>query len=222
MKLAPISRVTRSHASAQANYDRLSRWYDLIEGGWEKSPRRLGLEALKVMPGERALEIGCGTGSSLAELSRQVYAVGLDLSAGMLSRADGRLKKSGRPTPLLQGDALHLPFPSGCFDGVFLAFTLELIDTPEIPLVLGETRRVLLPSGRLAVVSLSKEGGIGFMQEFYEWAHARFPDLVDCRPIYLRQCLEEAGFEVVKYRLISRSGLGIEVAVANPGIKIPP
>src|SRR5512146_674880 len=110
-----ISRVPRSHAQARASYDRLSRWYDLMEGGWEARPRRLGLELLQVKPGEQLLEIGCGTGSSLLGLSDQVCAVGLDLSSRMLSLARGRLVKSARPVRLAQGDALELPFSPACF-----------------------------------------------------------------------------------------------------------
>jgi demethylmenaquinone methyltransferase/2-methoxy-6-polyprenyl-1,4-benzoquinol methylase len=226
MELSLTSRVTRSHAQARSSYDRLSRWYDLIEGGWENQPRRLGLDFLQLIPGERVLEIGCGTGSSLVELTcnswgvENAWTVGLDLSVGMLAKARGRLEEAGLPTILLQGDALYLPFLSAYFDAVFMAFTLELIDSPEIPVVLCEVQRVLKCGGRLGVVSISKLGGIGFMQRLSEWAHSRFPDLVDCRPIYTRHSLEEAGFSVVRYQLISHTGLGIEVVVGDRSYEI--
>jgi ubiquinone/menaquinone biosynthesis C-methylase UbiE len=208
-----ISRVTRSHAQARASYDRLSRWYDLIEGGWETRPRRLGLDLLQVKPGEKMLEIGSGTGSSLLGLSDQVCHVGLDLSFRMLAQA--RLENAGKPMMLVQGDGLSLPFVSNCFGSTFMAFTLELMDTPEISVVLGEVRRVLQPGGRVGIVSLSKLGGMGFMKRFYEWSHARLPAVVDCRPIYARCSLEEAGFSVVDYHLMSLTGLGIEVVIGR-------
>ena len=90
MQSTEISRVERSRSQARASYDRLSKWYDLLEGGWETPPRRVGLEMLAPRAGERLLEIGCGTGSALAELPAQVRAVGLDLSAGMLAQARAR------------------------------------------------------------------------------------------------------------------------------------
>jgi len=210
-----ISRVTRSHAQARASYDRLSRWYDFIEGGWETRPRRLGLDLLQVKPGEKMLEIGSGTGSSRLELSDQICYVGLDLSFRMLAQTRIRPESASTPVLLVQGDALRLPFQSNFFSSAFMAFTLELMDTPEIPIVLGEVRRVLQPGGRLGLVSLSKLGGLGFMKQVYEWSHARLPAVVDCRPIYARCSLEEAGFSVVDYRLTSLTGLGIEVVVGK-------
>jgi demethylmenaquinone methyltransferase/2-methoxy-6-polyprenyl-1,4-benzoquinol methylase len=216
-----INRVTRSHAQARASYDRLSRWYDFFEGGWETRPRRLGLDLLKVKPGEKVLEIGIGTGSSQLELPEQVCPVGLDLSFKMLKQARAHLENSDKPVRLVQGDALSLPFPSGCFSSAFMAFTLELMDTPEISIVLGELRRVLKLGGRLGVVSLSKLGGIGLMQHLYEWSHAILPAVVDCRPIYARRALEQAGFTILDYRLISLTGLGIEVSLGRVEKKLP-
>jgi demethylmenaquinone methyltransferase/2-methoxy-6-polyprenyl-1,4-benzoquinol methylase len=210
-----ISRVTRSHAQARASYDRLSRWYDFIEGGWETSPRRLGLDLLQVKPGEKLLEIGSGTGNSLLRLSDRVRPIGLDLSFGMLVQARARLEKDKKTVTLVQSDALSLPFQSSFFNSVFMAFILELMDTPEISIVLGEVKRVLQPGGRIGIVALSKLGGIEFMKQLYEWSHARFPAIVDCRPIFVRCSLEEAGFSIVDCQLMSLTGLGIELVVGS-------
>ncbi len=214
-----ISRVTRSRAQARASYDRLSRWYDWIEGGWENGPRRLGLDLLQVKPGEKLLEIGCGTGSSLLEVSSPACAVGIDLSFNMLRLAQERLAKAGMDGSLVEGDAVRLPFTAGHFDLVFAAFTLELMDTPEIPAFLGEVRRVLRPGGRLGIVSSSKLGGTGFMTRLYEWSHALLPTVVDCRPIYTRRALEGACFTTTDYHLLSRTGLGREIVVGKIGLK---
>ena len=72
--------------SAQRFYDRISRAYDLIADAGEHKARERGLELLAPAPGERALEIGYGTGHSLEALAAAVGAagrvVGVDLLQG--------------------------------------------------------------------------------------------------------------------------------------------
>ncbi|HEX77625.1 MAG TPA: methyltransferase domain-containing protein [Dehalococcoidia bacterium] len=69
---------------------------------------------------------------------------------------------------------------------IYMASTLELFDTPDIPRVLQEIKRVLKPRGRLVVASMSREGheNSKFLR-FYEWLHQRFPRYASCRPIYV-------------------------------------
>ena len=100
------------------------------------------------------------------------------------------------------------------YDAVFMSFTLELFDTPEIPVVLAACRRALRPSGRICVVALSQRGG-GAALRAYGWAHERFPVLVDCRPIYPAAALEAAGFEIMEVRARRMFGLPVEIVCAK-------
>jgi demethylmenaquinone methyltransferase/2-methoxy-6-polyprenyl-1,4-benzoquinol methylase len=195
-----ISRVTRSKDEARDIYDRISKWYDLLEGVWEKKSRSAALAKLAVKDGEKVLEIGFGTGHSIVALARSVgehgSVCGIDIAPRMLDIARKRVKESGlaKRIELALGDATILPYETHSFDAVFMSFTLELFNTPEIPLVLSECRRVLQKCGRICVVSLSKTGGPSRMRDLYEWGHKRFPRLLDCRPIFVRKALEDAGF----------------------------
>lgn len=211
--------VPRTKAQAQASYDRMSRSYDLFAGAFEKRLRNLALARLAVAEGEAVLEIGFGTGHSLMQIARAVgeqgNANGVDLSPGMLDVTRRRLTKVGLAgrVALHCGDAADLPYPDEQFDAAFMSFTLELFDTPDIPVVLGEIRRVLKPGGRLGVVCLSRENGMPLMLRIYEWLHRRLPQFIDCRPIYVAQALREAGFQLAHTESENLWGLPAKVAV---------
>jgi ubiquinone/menaquinone biosynthesis C-methylase UbiE len=223
-KAKETSRVWRSKDQARLAYNRLSRWYDLLAGWAERPARETALGLLAARPGETVLEIGFGTGASLVKLAEAVGAggkvYGLDLSEGMLRVAGRRLARSGLAgrVELRRGDAAGLPYPASTFDAVFLSFTLELFDTPEIPIVLRESRRVLRDSGRLVVVAMSKDAGSPLARlavRLYEWAHDRFPAAADCRPIFPARAVSEAGFEVRRQRTLSMWGLPVAVVEAS-------
>jgi demethylmenaquinone methyltransferase/2-methoxy-6-polyprenyl-1,4-benzoquinol methylase len=111
-----------------------------------------------------------------------------------------------------------MPCEDNKFDAVFVSFTLELFDTPEIPKVLNEIKRVLKPKGRLGVVSMSKEDGDSILLRLYEWTHKKFPQYADCRPIYLEQSIKDAGFKMEYRKKVKLFGLPGEVVI---GIRSP-
>ncbi len=94
-----IQRVFQSKSETKAFYDKISRVYDLLAEHSEGPVRRAGLEKLDARPGEKILEIGCGTGHSLVSLAQSVGATGkvygLDLSENMLVVARENLQKAG-------------------------------------------------------------------------------------------------------------------------------
>jgi demethylmenaquinone methyltransferase/2-methoxy-6-polyprenyl-1,4-benzoquinol methylase len=159
---------------------------------------------LKPVAGELVLELGFGTGHTLVSLARAVgpkgRVFGLDLSDKMAKLAKETLAKAGllERARIRCGDAAQLPYSAGSMDGVFMSFTLELFDTPEIPRVLSECKRVLRAGGRIVVVGMSKEGPKDPLINVFEWTHKHFPKFLDCRPIYVRRALEEAGFPIRK------------------------
>ena len=158
-----ISRVIRSKQQAKASYDKISRWYDVLAECSERKPRNAGLQKLDAEEGETALEIGFGTGHGILALAQSVgnsgKVYGIDISEGMCNIAQSRVKGVGlsERVELKCSDAAKLPFEANFFDAVFMSFTLELFDTPEIPIVLHECQRVLRCGGRICVVALSKK-----------------------------------------------------------------
>jgi demethylmenaquinone methyltransferase/2-methoxy-6-polyprenyl-1,4-benzoquinol methylase len=205
-------------------YDRISRAYDLIADSSEHTARERGLALLSAAPGEKVLVVGFGTGHSAAALGKSVgtggRVVGIDISEGMLEVARKRVDDEGvaAQVELALGDARNLTFKDGSFDAAFMSFTLELFDEREIPQVLAEIRRVLVPGGRLAVVSMALEKDQNLMTEIYVWMHRHFPHFVDCQPIAAAEHLARAGFVVEQSERMAIWSLPVAIVVArHPG-----
>lgn len=111
----------------------------------ERNQRQLLLfvDYLRVRPGARVLEIGCGYGQHLGELSDalpQVSLTGVDLSGSMLASAHAHL--GSRVVRLVQADAARLPFGDNSFDAVMTTGSVSFIHPRHITAVFDELLRV--------------------------------------------------------------------------------
>ncbi|MFC1998359.1 class I SAM-dependent methyltransferase [Chloroflexota bacterium] len=210
--IAPVKRTKRD---AKRYYDRISQYYDVLAGSFERKYAQMALDMLSIGEGETVLEIGIGTGHCLRAIAWSVgwsgRACGIDISDRMLQISKQRL---GSRAGLCCGDAARLPYGAGVFDAAFMSFTLELFDTPEIPIVLSEISRVLKIGGRIGIVAMSKCKDTPVIR-LYEWLHKKWPAYLDCRPIYVEKAIVEAGFVVQNQRSESLFGLPLEIVVAR-------
>lgn len=211
-----VLRVLQTKGETKAFYNKIAKTYDILAEHSEAPVRKAGLEMLNAQPGQKVLEIGFGTGHSLIELAKSVgpsgKVYGIDLSEKMVEISRKRAHQEGinGQIELICGDALHLPYESEILDGVFMSFTLELFDTPDIVLVLSECRRVLKPGGQIVVVGMSRIKPNGLVMEMFEWTHRHFPNYLDCRPILVQQALEDSGFKIRASKLM-KMWINVEV-----------
>ncbi len=201
-KARDILPVPRTKAEARQAYDMLSRIYAYTLGLIRHNSAKMALQHLSIREGEAVLEVGFGTGDCLKQIPELVgptgRAYGIDISRGMIERTKRRLEKAGLASAveLCCGDATCLPFNENTFDAVFMSFTLEVFDTPDIPKVLAQIMNVLKSGGRLGIIDMSKENGKSLFLWGYEWLHKKCPKYLGSRPIYAEQCLVDAKFQI--------------------------
>jgi demethylmenaquinone methyltransferase / 2-methoxy-6-polyprenyl-1,4-benzoquinol methylase len=210
-------------ASIAGRYDLLNH---LLSGQMDKRWRKLVAKHLR----ERletndavVLDVACGTGDLSLELFETIGArvVATDFCRPMLDIAARKVAKSipaGRePIPLIEGDALQLPFLDGSFDGVTIAFGLRNLSNVERGL--AELLRVLKPGASLAILEFSKPVVPGFSFLFKAYftkllpfvgglisgsrsAYQYLPDSVsrfpDQKELVAR--MEQVGFEQIEYQ----------------------
>ena len=216
--------VPRTKAEARQAYDTLSRIYDYTLGLVRHKYAKMALQRLSIVEGEAVLEIGFGTGDCLKQITELVgpagKAYGIDVSRGMIERTKRRLEKAGLAgtVELFYGDATCLPFNESDFDAVFMSFTLEVFDTPDIPKVLAQIKKVLKPGGRLGIADTSKEDGKSLSLRGYEWLHQKCPKYLGSRPIYAKQYLVDAGYQIKSREKVKIFRVPTDIIVATKAI----
>jgi demethylmenaquinone methyltransferase/2-methoxy-6-polyprenyl-1,4-benzoquinol methylase len=137
-------------------FDDIVARYDLLNGvlslGLDRRWRRATVEALRIRPGDRVLDLGCGTGDLCRLLaSTGARVTGIDISHGML--LEGKAKLRDRAA-LVLGSAFALPFRDGAFGAAGSAFVLRnLID---LEAAFRGLARVVEPGGRIALVDITE------------------------------------------------------------------
>ena len=143
--------IAREHRVVRA-YDRLAPLYDFVYGPVLEPGRRAMAAAACELAPAMLLEVGVGTGLTLAHYPARTRVVGVDLSDDMLRIAQSRaVELPGRDISLQRMDAERMAFADASFDCVAVPYVLSV--TPDPARLVREIRRVCKPDGSILVVN---------------------------------------------------------------------
>jgi ubiquinone/menaquinone biosynthesis C-methylase UbiE len=137
-------------AATRRRYQRLSPFYDLLETLPEQVYQPWRERLWSMVAGKKVLEVGVGTGKNMPYYPEGADIAGIDLTSGMLERAQQRAEQLDLEVDLWVGDVQDLNIPDNTFDTV--VSTCVFCSVPDPVLGLQEVKRVLKPGGRLLMI----------------------------------------------------------------------
>jgi SAM-dependent methyltransferase len=169
------------------------------------------LERLRLRPGERLLDAGCGEGRHcFGALERGARVVGLDLDRDSLRRSVGRLRRRAGELrslgEMVHGDAFHLPFPDAHFDKVICSEVMEHVH--DYRAAARELARVTRPGGLLAVTIPTATSEHLYLRSGDDYFESPGGHIRIFRPRDLARGLRAAGFATL--------GIGFAHALHTP------
>lgn len=214
-------------------YDFLNHFLSLnIDKRWR---RRVSANLVDILERSdaRVLDVACGTGDLAIELSgKNAQVVGTDFCRPMLLIAKEKAEAGSIGIPFVESDGLCLSFPDDTFDAVTIAFGLRNFSNWENGLI--ELKRVLKPSGKLAVLEFSTPRFPGFRQLFSFYfsnilprvggavsgsrgAYEYLPDSVSRFPNQegLAALMRQIGFSDVEYSNLTGGVAAIHIGTKN-------
>jgi demethylmenaquinone methyltransferase / 2-methoxy-6-polyprenyl-1,4-benzoquinol methylase len=209
-------------------FDRIAPVYDLMNRamslGLDVRWRRMTARAV-VRPGDRVLDVCCGTGDlAVADREAGGDVIGLDFSERMLARA----RRKSDTIEWTRGDATALPYPEEAFDSVTVGFGVRNLEDLESGL--RELARVLRPGGRLGCLEITRPRGAlrpffrlwfdglvplagrvlpgGSAYTYLPASVRRFPGPED-----LAAAMDRAGFGAIRWKLLGGGIVALHTAV---------
>jgi ubiquinone/menaquinone biosynthesis C-methylase UbiE len=120
-------------------------------------------EALDIVPGERVLDVACGSGNGALAAARRAWGntVGSDFVPELLARGRERAAAERLDIDFVEGDAAELPFGEAEFDVVMSIFGAMF--APDHAQTAAELMRVCKPGGRIGMANWTPDGFVGEM-----------------------------------------------------------
>lgn len=165
----------RKEEYVHAMFSSIAHRYDLLNTllsfNQDKYWRRFAVRQCGLKPGDKVLDVACGTGMLSFEQARAVgpggRVVGIDFCEEMLKIAERNLRKTPYRDNVrfMHGNAVDLPFPDDTFDCAAIGFALR--NVPDVRRTIEEMTRVVKPGGRVVNLEFGKPSLIGFKQAYW-------------------------------------------------------
>jgi ubiquinone/menaquinone biosynthesis methyltransferase len=217
--------VARLFDTIADRYDLITR---LLSYGRDQHWKRRLIATAAIGPGERVLDLACGTGDlAFAAAERGGRVIGLDLTLRMLQLAHARARSA--PATFTVGDMMSLPIADGSIDVITTGYGLR--NVPVLDDAIRETHRVLKPGGRLLSLDFNRPASAPLRAAYLTyltvvgstvgWALHGDPDTYRYIPESIKrypgaeavvQRLREAGFREARWEPVLGGLMAIHVA----------
>lgn len=181
---------------------RWARFYDavywLVSFGKGPAIRKTTVELAEAAPGEKVLDVGCGTGSLAIAVKAKAGAAGevhgIDAAPEMIGVARRKAASKGADVSFHVGLIEDIPFPDDQFDLALNSFVLHHLPDDLKRTGFAQIRRVLKPGGRFLAVDLASTGDGIVGHLFSLFGHKTADDYVES----LMAMMKDAGFSEVE------------------------
>lgn len=156
----------KATARTRSRYQRLSSMYDRMEGIAEGRYAPWRARLWSQVQGPTVLEVGVGTGKNMPYYPARLHITAIDLTPGMLERAQKRAVALDLKADLRLGDVQALSFPDASFDAAVATFVFCSVPNPVLGL--RELARVVKPGGQVLLLEHVRSANwvIGALMDF--------------------------------------------------------
>ena len=173
---------------------------------------------------EKIFEFGCGTGRFASRLltnhlSSSASYFGIDISKTMIDIAEQRILPYSERARVAQSDgSIRFPLPDRSVDHVISTYVFDLLSDTDIHKAISEAHRVLMPNGKLCLVSLTY--GVTFASRIVStlWSALFYLSALlvgGCRPIRLDSFPDKQSWLLEHHEVVTSFGVPSEVLIAS-------
>ena len=187
---------------ARQTYRRIARYYDFLDGSFERKRYAPIRGTLFAGLTGRILDAGVGTGRNIPYYPANAEVVGIDLSQAMLAQARARRDALGSDVPLAAMDVLRTGFADSSFDGIVASFVFCVLRPDQQQAALTELGRIVRPGGEIRLLDYTwskKPGRRLIMRLWAPWVRWAYGAGFDREP---HRHVEPAGLVLTEDRFL--------------------